>query len=136
MKHPIQPIIKDEKSVFRFKMNAIVRFLINTHPNVDMNILAEMQFTKDDRQQFLQLIGSSFYGYCDMNDSDPDVIKRVDKLLAKSSKDAFDCGETGKKARIKTLEASVLELQKKIDEMSKQIASLEQKPFGHDFWKS
>ncbi len=63
MKNPIQPLAQDAIGVLRFKENAIVRYLLDTHPNCDMNKLACMEFTDDDRQQFAQLIGYSLSGY-------------------------------------------------------------------------
>lgn len=65
-KHPIQPLALDARGVLRFKTNAIVRHLIDTHPTVDMNTLARMDFTDDDRQQFAQLIGYSLNGYSEL----------------------------------------------------------------------
>lgn len=65
-KHPIQPLAPDARGVLRFQANAIVRHLIDTHPTVDMNTLARMDFTNDDRQQFAQLIGYSLNGYSEL----------------------------------------------------------------------
>lgn len=66
MKNPIQPLANDEHGVLRFKPNAIVRHLLDAHPTCDMNRLACMDFTDDDRQQFAQLIGYSLSGYGDL----------------------------------------------------------------------
>ena len=63
MKNPIQPLAKDAKGVLRFKENAIVRHLLDSHPACDMNRLACLAFSDDDRQQFAQLIGYSLDGY-------------------------------------------------------------------------
>jgi hypothetical protein len=52
--------------VIRFKSNAIVTFLLDRAKQVnmaDMNMLAIMDFTPEDRQQFAQLIGYSLSGY-------------------------------------------------------------------------
>ena len=65
MEHPIQPlVIKD--GVLRFKENAIVSFLLAAGPN-DMNKLALMNFSEEDRQQFAQLIGYSLSGYSELS---------------------------------------------------------------------
>ena len=64
--HPIQPLVKDGHGVLRFKANAIVRHLLDTHPTVDMNTLARGDFTDEDRQQFAQLIGYSLSGYSEL----------------------------------------------------------------------
>lgn len=63
MKNPIQPFKKDEHGTLRFKGNAIVQHLLDTHQSCDMSELAKMDFTDDDRQQFAQLIGYSLDGY-------------------------------------------------------------------------
>ena len=67
MKNPIQPLMKDANGVVRFKGNAIVQHLLDTHPTCDMNRLACMDFTDDDQQQFAQLIGYSLSGYGDLS---------------------------------------------------------------------
>lgn len=57
----MQPIVNDG-GVMRFKANAIVRFLLDAGP-FDMNRLALMPFTPEDREQFAQLIGYSVGGF-------------------------------------------------------------------------
>lgn len=59
--HPIQPLEFDGHGVLRFKSNAIVRYLLD-HGGIDMNDLARMDFPKEDREQFAQLIGYSHSG--------------------------------------------------------------------------
>ena len=63
MKNPIQPLENDASGVLRFKSNRIVEHLLDTHPTCDMNKLATLEFSDDDRQQFAQLIGYSLDGY-------------------------------------------------------------------------
>ena len=65
-KHPIQPLEDDGKGVLRFKKNAIVNFLLD-HGPFDMNSLAGMSFTQEDRQQFAQLIGYSLSGFGELS---------------------------------------------------------------------
>lgn len=64
--HPMQPLVKDDQGVVRFKKNAIVQFLLDDGPN-DMNRLARIPFSKEDCEQFYQLIGYSVCGYCDLS---------------------------------------------------------------------
>jgi hypothetical protein len=64
--HPIQPLIRDEQGVLRFKRNAIVRYLLDCGP-FDMNHLAMMDFTDKDREQFAQLIGYSLSGFGELS---------------------------------------------------------------------
>ena len=65
-KQPMQPVVNVD-GVARFKENAIVCHLIDTHPSCDMNKLAGMDFTDEDRMQFAQLIGYSVGGYADLS---------------------------------------------------------------------
>ena len=63
----MQPIVTDAHGVLRFKKNAIVEHLLDTHQSADMNSLHCMDFTNEDRQQFAQLIGYSVSGYGDLS---------------------------------------------------------------------
>jgi hypothetical protein len=64
--HPNQPLAFDDQGVWRFKQNAIVRFLLDAGP-FDMNQLSLMNFTKEDRAQFAQLIGYSRSGWSELS---------------------------------------------------------------------
>lgn len=69
-KHPIQPLVKDEHGVIRFKANAIVRFMLDAGrqgTRFDLNTLAIMDFSKEDREQLAQLIGYSLSGFGDLS---------------------------------------------------------------------
>lgn len=66
LKHPIQPLYRDAKGVTRFHANKIVQFLLDAGP-FDMNKLAMMPFSANDREQFAQLIGYSLSGFGDLN---------------------------------------------------------------------
>ena len=61
-KHPTQPLEQDSKGILRFKKNAIVRFLLDASP-YDLNKLALMNFSQEDREQFAQLIGYDLSGF-------------------------------------------------------------------------
>ena len=65
IKHPIQPLVYDKHKILRFKANAIVQFLLDGGP-YDMNKLAIMNFPREDREQFAQLIGYSLSGFADL----------------------------------------------------------------------
>jgi len=64
--HPIQPLMLDKDGVYRFKENAIVRFLLN-NGGIDMNKLATLAFSANDREQFAQLIGYSLRGFSELS---------------------------------------------------------------------
>lgn len=65
-KHPIQPLIRSTDGVIRFKSNAIVRYLLDAGP-FDMNHLAIVNFSDEDREQFAQLIGYSLSGFGELS---------------------------------------------------------------------
>jgi hypothetical protein len=62
---PEQPTEKDAHGVLRFKSNKIVEHLLDfsSSKGCDMNELARMDFSNEDRMQFAQLIGYSVSGY-------------------------------------------------------------------------
>lgn len=66
-KNPMQPVRKDKDGVVRFKANEIVRFLLDNNGKIDLNMIAAIPFSQDDRQQFAQLIGYSVSGYGDLS---------------------------------------------------------------------
>ena len=61
-RHPIQPLELVD-GILRFKSNAIVKYILASHPTVDLNALAHLDFSKEDWEQFAQLTGGSF-SYC------------------------------------------------------------------------
>lgn len=64
---PMQPIVRDEHGVARFRANAIVRFLLDAGP-FDMNTIARLpNIPREDYAQFAQLIGYSVSGYGDLD---------------------------------------------------------------------
>ncbi|MFT3989964.1 MAG: hypothetical protein QM680_01005 [Luteolibacter sp.] len=64
--HPIQPLETDEDGILRFKKNAIVSHLLDCG-GIDLNALARMDFPREDREQFAQLIGYSLSGFGDLS---------------------------------------------------------------------
>ena len=66
MRHPIQPVEVDEYGTLRFKGNAIVRFLLDSG-KYNMNDLAGLPFSQEDREQFAQLIGYSLNGFAELS---------------------------------------------------------------------
>ena len=65
VRHPVQPLILDKNGTVRFKKNRMVEFLLDAGP-FDMNTLAAMEFSDEDREQFAQLIGYSLSGFADL----------------------------------------------------------------------
>ena len=118
MKNPIQPLAKDAHGVLRFKENAIVRHLLDTHPACDMNRLACMDFTDDDRQQFAQLIGYSLSGYGELQSYVDD------RAYATAAEMAEHPELTEDKARIAALEEEVAELREAANALRGPVAVL------------
>jgi len=116
MKNPIQPLAKDAKGVLRFKENAIVRHLLDSHPACDMNRLACMNFSDDDRQQFAQLIGYSLSGYSELQSYVDDEAYGAAAHMA----DGLD----ERDARIAALEQKLAELRAAADLLREPVARL------------
>ena len=63
--HPIQPLVEDADGVLRFKKNAIVSYLID-NGRISLSDLAQLEFSREDREQFAQLIGYSLSGFSEL----------------------------------------------------------------------
>lgn len=63
---PLQPLVLDKTGAVRFQENAIVVWLLD-HGGFDMNLLATMNFSDADREQFAQLIGYSLSGFGELS---------------------------------------------------------------------
>ena len=67
VEHPMQPVVLDDRGVARFKVNPIVRFLLDFGP-YDLNrIISLPGCTPDDHAQFAQLIGYSVSGFDELH---------------------------------------------------------------------
>lgn len=78
-RHPIQPLVTDEKGVVRFKANAIVRYLLD-NGGITMNDLAVQDFPREDREQFSQLIGYSHSGASDLGYMSSEVLDAAKEM--------------------------------------------------------
>lgn len=110
-RQPIQPVEPDDSGVLRFKGNAIVQHLLDfAGPRgCDMNVLATMPFSQEDRRQFAQLIGYSLAGYSDLSYVDDHAYEVAAKLAA-------DPGMSEAAARIEHLEVLVESLRQGLRE--------------------
>ncbi|MGB4951239.1 MAG: hypothetical protein WBO55_11455 [Rhizobiaceae bacterium] len=111
----MQKIVIDERGVVRFKANAIVRYLLDTY--TDMNALAMLDFSNEDRQQFAQLIGYSLSGYGDLS--------YVDNLAYEKAHVLHEAG--GDELRAAILYAE--ELERRLSEVKQAL-----KPIVSDLW--
>ena len=78
----MQPVETDSNGIIRFKSNEIVRFLLDDGP-FDMNQLALMTFSNEDRMQFAQLIGYSVCGFGDLDYVSSEVCSAADDAADK-----------------------------------------------------
>lgn len=75
---PDQPFYLDKKEVLRFRPNPLVRYLLDTHPTLNMSTLALLPNIPDeDRAQFAQLIGYSLSGWEDLSYVSDEAVARV-----------------------------------------------------------
>jgi hypothetical protein len=79
--HPVQPIV-NVAGIARFKVNGIVRFLLENGP-FDMNYLARQSFSREDHEQFAQLIGYSVGGFSDLSYASAEVIDAASAEVAR-----------------------------------------------------
>ena len=86
MNNPIQPLY-NSNGVFRFKSNKIVEMLLDKGP-FDMNSLADMDFSRDDREQFAQLIGYSLNGFAELSYASDDVYDIAAAMLENNNEQA------------------------------------------------
>lgn len=107
-KHPIQPISKDENGTLRFKRNAIVKFLLD-NGGFDLNKLAVMGFSREDREQFAQLIGYSLSGFSELSYVSDETYGTAE-VMAEAVRTGKDIEEW--QARIETLENIIIEVRK------------------------
>ncbi len=79
-KHPMQPLELDDEGVIRFKKNAIVRMLLDTHPLQNLNTIHMFNFSKEDHAQLNQLIGYSLDGFADLCLVSDKELDEMDKI--------------------------------------------------------
>ena len=120
MKHPIQPVVKDDRGVERFKENAIVRYLFDSGA-CNMNVLARLPFDREDREQFAQLIGYSLSGAGDLSYMSDETLSAAEIMSTKVEGPLinayFDGVQNGVKlwdlwSGVMTLEAALEEVEK------------------------
>lgn len=77
---PIQPLVKDEDGIVRFKKNTIVKMLLAVSP-IDLNRIAIMDFPNEDREQFAQLIGYSLSGFEELSYVSDETYAKAEEQL-------------------------------------------------------
>ena len=80
MTHPIQPLYKDEYGTVRFKSNQIVQYLLDAGP-FDLNHLEDARmFSREDREQFAQLIGWSLDGFGNLSFTSDETYNQAERM--------------------------------------------------------
>lgn len=105
--HPIQPIITDEHGVERFKENAIVRYLLDAG-GIDMNKLAILPFSREDREQFAQLIGYSHSGAHDLSYMSSEVLDAA-KRQADNNESELEARNAHLREKLESVKAKLRE---------------------------
>ncbi len=96
----MQPVVKDERGVLRFKGNAIVQALLreSTLLGFGLNRLSEGEdFTQADWEQFYQLIGYTLAGYHELSMISDDSALQASKAAQEAfgPKVRSGCRDTG-----------------------------------------
>lgn len=107
MNQPIQPLYTDEHGTTRFKANAIVRYILD-NGGVNMNRLAVIDFSREDREQFAQLIGYSLSGFGSLSYATDETYETAEAM--------FKEGKTETQARIEYLETEIAALRESLVE--------------------
>lgn len=80
-RHPMQPVVMAGDGVVRFKQNKIIRDMLDLceKHGLGLNEIAARDYEKDDRSQFMQLIGYSVSGYGNLDCSRAKHVMRADQ---------------------------------------------------------
>lgn len=76
----MQPLYIDENGTVRFKHNAIISYLFDSKKPLDLNEIACMPFSAQDREQLSQLLGYSVGGYADLSYVRRKQLQQVDAI--------------------------------------------------------
>lgn len=93
----MQPFVKDNDEVIRFKKNALVDKLLKEAQNRDfgLNELACMGFPQADWEQFYQLIGYSLCGYHELSNVSDKSAKAATRAARKVYPGVGGCRDHG-----------------------------------------
>ena len=75
--HPMQPIEWVDGAI-RFRKNKIISDMFNAGL-IDLNKIACLSYSDEDRMQLAQLLGYSVSGFGDLPYAKPSVVKKADK---------------------------------------------------------
>jgi hypothetical protein len=90
MNHPLQQTVIDDEGIARFQGNAIVKHLFEKSA-IAIEDLNTMDFTVEDREQMLQLLGLPVNDFAAMADVRQSSIEEAKKMIAASqAEDTLD----------------------------------------------
>ncbi|QPN47363.1 hypothetical protein I5S86_10935 [Priestia aryabhattai] len=80
-RQPMQPVVVASDGVIRFKANQIISDMLELcqKHGFGLNEIAVREYEKDDRSQFMQLIGYSVSGYGNLDCSRAKHVMRADQ---------------------------------------------------------
>lgn len=93
-RHPMQPVYQDDDRTLRFRENAIVEHLLD-RSGIDLNQIATLDFSKEDREQFAQLIGYSVAGYHELSYVSDESAAQASVLAGEVVPGAGGCRDAG-----------------------------------------
>lgn len=105
-----QPIVQDEHGTPRFKVNKIVEYLLD-NGGIDLNDIARLNFTDEDRMQFAMLIGYSVAGFS--------TLSYASEIAAETAFHLIDTKETPEQIELQLLRQRLQEAQ----EHAKKLAT-------------
>ncbi len=91
---PMQPVALDDEGGVRFRKNAIGRHLLD-HGGIDLNQIACLGFSREDHEQFAQLIGYSVSGYHELSYVSDESAARASLLAAEVLPGTGGCRDAG-----------------------------------------
>jgi hypothetical protein len=111
--HPMQPVVLAKDGIVRFKRNAIVEYLVdwcagyNNHPGYpkidgpapDLNEIARLDFSRDDRAQLNQLIGYSVSGCPGLTNAQYDAADKQAQRILRDQKRRQAARKAARKAK-------------------------------------
>lgn len=85
--HPMQPLVWDG-TIIRFKRNPIVKYILD-NGSIDLNMIAHLDFKREDQEQFAQLIGYSVSAFGDLSYARKTIVAKADKLADEMANKRF-----------------------------------------------
>jgi len=92
--HPMQPFVRDDRGVVRFKENKAVKAMLEVcrQHGFSLNEIATGGFSKDDMSQLSQLIGYSLSGFHELSHvTDATARRATAEAQEQGFKDACGC---------------------------------------------